>query len=303
MYPAAMSEFEICRCDPSEFESALKCLHDGLSRDQQPVLVQTLDLLRTEDESIFTGLLIAKSNGSIAAAAWVQFTPGSAAVVWPPSFTSPAALALMAAVDKLLEESKTRLAQILIAATEAVDEDLLGRANFHRLVDLAYFTLERSNFSKYGERGDLQFIPRASDYPERLHQVIRESYEQSLDCPQLNDLRDPAEIVAGYKAQGTFEPDNWFLVHHAGRDVGVLILTVHPPGENWELVYMGIVPEARGQGFGEQVVRFAVQQARRHNAERLVLAVDERNSPALETYRRIGFVMWDRRTVYARLRK
>jgi mycothiol synthase len=298
-----MNHFEICRCDPSEYQSALKCLHDGLSPDQQQVLVQTLDLLRVTDDSIFSSLIVAKSAGEIVAASWIQFTPGNAAVVWPPAFDSPVAPALMSAVDAALDEQKTRLAQILMPSTEAVDEDLLARANFHRLVDLAYFTLERANFANYVGPDELQFVPRASEYPERIHHVIRQSYEQSLDCPELNDLRDPAEIVAGYQVQGTFEPENWFLIHHVGRDVGVLVLTEHPPGENWELVYMGIIPSARGQGFGEQVVRFAVEQARIHDAERLVLAVDQRNSPALETYRRVGFVMWDRRTVYARLSK
>ena len=68
-----------------------------------------------------------------------------------------------------------------------------------------------------------------------------------------------------------------------------------------ELVYMGIVPAARGQGFGWQILQFALWQAELGKAERLVLAVDEDNEHALRTYRRAGLVVWDRRTVYARL--
>ena len=35
-----------------------------------------------------------------------------------------------------------------------------------------------------------------------------------------------------------------------GRDVGVLLLADHPRARHWELMYMGLVPEARGTGLG-----------------------------------------------------
>ncbi|MDZ4659624.1 MAG: GNAT family N-acetyltransferase [Bythopirellula sp.] len=297
-----MNGFQILRCSSTERESALKCLHAGLSPDQQTAFIQTLDLLRGSDASLFDGLLVAKSDDKLIAATWVQFTPGSAAIVWPPAFDSPAANELMVAIDRLLDEQKIALAQIVIAANEFVDENLLAVGGFRQLVDLAYLTLERSNFPRYLAKSALEFEPRATDHTQRLQATIKHSYAGTLDCPELNDLRDPAEVVAGYQVQGTFNPENWFLVRSADQDVGLLILAEHPPGENWELVYMGIVPTARGQGFGEQVVRFAAEQARKNGAERLVLAVDERNSPALDMYRRLGFVMWERRIVYARLR-
>lgn len=298
-----MKRFHIDRCPPVERESALKCLHTSLSPDQQIALVQTLDLLRGADESLFEGLLVAKTENKLIAAAWVQLTPGSAAVVWPPAFDNPAASDLISAVGGLLEEREIALAQIVIAANEAVDEKLLAIGGFRRLVDLVYLTLEQTNFPRYLGDEVLSFIPCATEHPERLQATIKQSYAGTLDCPELNDLRDPADVVAGYKVQGTFNPENWFLVRFENQNVGVLILADHPPGENWELVYMGVVPTARGQGFGERFVRFAIEQARKKGAERLVLAVDERNSPALDMYRRVGFVMWDRRIVYARLRK
>lgn len=297
-----MGNFQIRRCDPTELQAAFRCLHESLSPDQQVSLVQTLDMLR-DDPSAFETVLIAKADGRIIAAAWVQFTPGNAATVWPPAFASPAASELLQAIERLLDQNGTALAQILIAATEPVDEALLESGGFHRLVDLAYYTLERSSFPAKFERGRLTFVPRATDFEESLGQVIEQSYIGTQDCPELNNLRKPAEVIEGYKAQGTFDADDWFLVQIEGRNVGVLILASHPPGENCELVYMGIVPEARGKGLGEQIVRFAVEQTRLKGSQRLVLAVDERNKPALEVYRRLGFVLWERRTVYARLCK
>ena len=215
---------------------------------------------------------------------------------------SPAAGDLMMAIANLLDERQIALAQILFATTDPIDEEFLAAAGFTRLVDLAYLTLERSNFPNPRETS-LEFVPRADEHPKRLAAMIERSYRATLDCPELNELREPAEVIAGYKVQGQFAGDNWFLVRAEGADIGCLILTEHPPGKNWELVYMGVVPEARGHGYGEQIVRFAVERTRQSRAERLVLAVDQRNQPALDMYRHVGFVMWDRRTVFARLRK
>jgi mycothiol synthase len=80
----------------------------------------------------------------------------------------------------------------------------------------------------------------------------------------------------------------------------VLLLADHPSARHWELVYMGIVPQARGRGWGRQITQHAQFLARRHNIERIVLAVDAANSPALAMYRSAAFEPWDRRTVYVR---
>jgi mycothiol synthase len=298
-----MFQIQVRTCPPAEIKYALEILHAGLPADQQPTLLQTLAAMAPLDPREFRGLLVAVSDGTIIAAAWIQFMPGNSAAVWPPAFDSPAARQLLSGVDQVLRNCGTALAQMLFSPAEPIDEKLLAVGGFNKLADLAYLTLERANFPKTPVESPLEFVPRAGDLPDRLHAVIEQSYEGTLDCPELNEVREPAEVVEGYKLQGKFDSDNWFLVHSNGADVGVLILAEHPPGETWELVYMGVVPSARGQGFGEAIVRFAIDRARNSNAERLVLAVDERNTLALEMYRRVGFVMWDRRRVYARVYK
>lgn len=51
-----------------------------------------------------------------------------------------------------------------------------------------------------------------------------------------------------------------------------------------------VVPAARGQGLGEQLVRAALEHARTHWGVRQVnLGVNTRNTPALQLYRRVGF--------------
>ena len=292
----------VSRCPPAHLHTALRCLHDGLSADQRAALVRTLEQVGTTDRAAFSGLLIATRNDAIVAATWVQFTPGRAAMIWPPAWSGPAAKELLSAAAALLDEHGIALAQVLFTTTEPVREDVLAGGGFYRLADLAYLTLERANFPDLPPSA-LKFESRADEHPARLASIIQRTYEATLDCPELNDLREPSDVVAGYKVQGRFNNDHWYIASADGTDVGCLILAEHPPGESWELVYMGIVPEARSHGYGEQIVRFGIEQVRQSRAERLVLAVDERNQPALNMYHRAGFVLWDRRVVYARLRK
>jgi ribosomal protein S18 acetylase RimI-like enzyme len=145
-------------------------------------------------------------------------------------------------------------------------------------------------------------VPRALERPERLAAVVARTYESTRDCPGLDGIRSMADVLAGYRAQGEYLAEHWCVVSAAGVDVGALILANHPAVGNWELVYMGVAPEARGRGFGEQIVRFALEAASTAGVERLVLAVDAANEPALQVYRRTGFREWERRIVYARLR-
>ena len=79
-----------------------------------------------------------------------------------------------------------------------------------------------------------------------------------------------------------------------------MLLADHPKARHWELMYMGLVPEVRGRGWGRQITRYAQWLARGAAIERIVVAVDAANSPADAMYRSTGFEMWDRRTVYLR---
>jgi ribosomal protein S18 acetylase RimI-like enzyme len=85
--------------------------------------------------------------------------------------------------------------------------------------------------------------------------------------------------------------------------VGVLLLADHPKGRHWELMYAALVPEVRGRGWGRQITRYAQWRARGANVERIVVAVDAANLPAVAMYRDSGFDSWDERSVYVRVPK
>ena len=82
------------------------------------------------------------------------------------------------------------------------------------------------------------------------------------------------------------------------RDVGCLLLADHPRHNSMELLYLGLIPAARGRGWGKHLVRRAQGLTRLAGRSRLVLAVDAANAPAVQTYTATGFQAWQRRRLY-----
>jgi ribosomal protein S18 acetylase RimI-like enzyme len=143
--------------------------------------------------------------------------------------------------------------------------------------------------------------PYAPAKHARLAQLVEATYRETLDCPSMNGVRSIEDVLAGYKASGRFAPQHWLLATHQGQDVGCLLLTDYPDQENFELVYMGIVPESRGRGWGVELARYAQWRAGQAGRQRLVLAVDALNRPALQAYQAVGFSPWDQRSVYLKI--
>ena len=80
--------------------------------------------------------------------------------------------------------------------------------------------------------------------------------------------------------------------------VGVLLLTAVPECGALDLSYLGVVPGARGQGFGRELAGKAIREAVAARAAQLTLAVDARNLPARQLYARLGFEEAQAREVF-----
>ncbi|NOY28811.1 MAG: GNAT family N-acetyltransferase [Planctomycetes bacterium] len=299
--------FQITPCPAAQRPDALRLLHEGLDEDQQTTLVYALNETAKHPEDAFEGLLVADAfqGGCGQGVVWVQLAPGSTAVIWRPAISSPAAVALLEAAADFLDLQEIALAQALANPESPSESDLLSAGGFQKLACLTYLTLDKEFFPSSQPVSELQFQSHASDDPDRLGKLLLRTYEETQDCPELNGVRQPTDVLEGYAAQGTFSAEHWFFVRlkdqEGDQDVGTLILTEHAGSENWELVYMGVTPSGRGKGLGWQIVQFALWQAARGGAQRLVLAVDEANEHALAVYRKAGFVVWDRKTVFVRL--
>lgn len=248
------------------------------------------------------GLWEARRDGRLVGATWTQVQAGGAAGVWPPRLVTQepfetADRLLIRALEGLAKRH-IRMAQTLLAVDTGPDAERLLNAGFEHLTDLLYLVSPSRDFPATRPTSDLEFETYTDESEPRMASIVEATYAETLDCPRLNGLRPAQDVLVEYRGTGSFEPQRWHFVRHLGQDVGCLLLAAPPTALQWELVYMGLVPGARGHGHGTGMVRYAQWLAGQANAERLTLAVDAANHPAIQAYAAAGFVAWDRRSAF-----
>ena len=257
------------------------------------------------EESSPEGLFVARRAGRLVGAACSLLQPGRTAILGLPRIdraeSEITARRLLAAVCDWLSQQDVCLAQALLETPSETDLAVLRKGGFAHLADLLYLVSLDEEFPTSLPATPLELEVHCDGNHDRLVRIVDATYEQTRDCPQLNGVRPTEDVLAGYRGIGVFDPNRWLIVRHQGRDVGCLLLTDHPQHENYELVYMGVVPAARGHGWGTDITRLAQWLSRCAGRPRLVLAVDAANEPAIRTYAAAGFQAWDRRSVYVRV--
>jgi GNAT superfamily N-acetyltransferase len=164
-----------------------------------------------------------------------------------------------------LRERGVKLVQTLLAPEETFLADPLLRNGFSAVTRLWYM------------RHDLNLPVDCLNTPSRLNyqtfaddaqfrQTLLRTYEGTLDCPEVNGIRDIDEVLEGHRAQGAFDAERWWLARDGERPMGVLL--------------------------------HALCEARAAAASAVTLSVDARNQPAWNLYRSLGFEPYDQRVVY-----
>jgi ribosomal protein S18 acetylase RimI-like enzyme len=247
-------------------------------------------------------VLAAFRGGQLVGAVWGEVQPGRAGHLYLPQLvdgeTRDTGVALLESLGEWLAGENARFYQIQLDEVSSSDAALLKAAGAKYAGDLLYLA---SDLRAAPPRGlDLQFEPYDESQEDRLADLIARTYEGSLDVPILDGVRTTKEVLVGYRSIGAHRPEYWRFVRSAGEDVGCLLLTDHG-GRQWELVYMGIVPHARGRGLGRIISAHAQRLVRDFGGAHLVLAVDAANAPAVVAYRRTGFERWRRSSVYLKV--
>ena len=210
-----------------------------------------------------------------------QIQPGRTATVLPPRVVageSPeAAGKLLAAVVSELARLGIQVVQALLETDSGLEAQALCKSGFAHASDLLYLVSLPGEFPTSLPEDGLEFVPCEDAWHDRLASVVARTYEGSLDCPQLDRVREIDDVLAGYRAIGEFDPARWLFVRKEATDVGCLLLADHPSSNAWELVYLGVVATMRGRGYGVAIARFAQWLTGRAGRERLFTAVDAEN--------------------------
>jgi ribosomal protein S18 acetylase RimI-like enzyme len=259
----------------------------------------------------------AAADGATVGAAWGQLRPGGAALVWPPQWrkpgdTMPTAVPvtpelsneLLTKLTAALAARGCSLAQSLLISADGAEAEALLGAGFLHLAELTYLVGETLDVglrpADSGTSGERQLVFESFEPNERarMADVVERSYVDTLDCPALNGLRTGLEMLDEYEVAGSCGAKLWRFIVHDGRDVGCLILAEHAEQDQVELVYMGLVPEARGRGWGAIVAGESLRIGASLGRARVVLAVDGANRPAVKAYEQVGFLPWEQRSAF-----
>ncbi len=229
---------------------------------------------------------------------------GRSALLWPPRFTvqegSEVALALVEGVCQELASRDVQLVYCFLETDTGMESRLMQLAGFARFAHLLYLVSLESTLPSQAPASSLCFEPYSAHNHHRLLRTVEATYVESLDCPVLNQKRAIEDVLASYQATGVHRPDLWQIVRAGKEDVGCLLLTDHPHLESLELVYMGLIPSARGRGWGVELARQAQWLTRLSGRSQLLLGVDADNWPAIRAYAAVGFRQWASRMVYGR---
>jgi ribosomal protein S18 acetylase RimI-like enzyme len=273
---------------PDELNDAMKMV---LSSGGKPAGdLQVVDFLRY---AVHRGIdlndtWIAERSGHIVWATLPVINPGRTMLLLMPDEAPAgdlqAVTELLNAVCDYFGRRDIAMAQALLEPTAPITSTLASYGKFIRLAELIYL------------QGDIRRAPTApaegihwqtysAETHDRFARTILDTYEESLDCPALNGVRNIEDIISGHKGSGEFRPDLWLLANDpTGKPLGVLLLSPIGTSNAIELVYLGVCPAARGRRIGHALVRESMAIARSLRMTRLTLAVDSQNVPALRLY-------------------
>ncbi|PHQ32787.1 GNAT family N-acetyltransferase [Rhodopirellula bahusiensis] len=181
---------------------------------------------------------------------------------------------------------------------------------FSKVGDLEYLALDltdSNSFDSLDTPTKLHVHPVDVNDEEQMRMIrglVQRTYHGSMDCPNLEQFRTAAQIMDGYQVVPTYAPDLWFMLSERPGDepIGCLLMARHggDSASVLEVVYMGVVPDARGRGFSRDILSLALRCCRDESASRMILAVDRTNRPARDAYLRLPMQTVLRESVWAR---
>ena len=298
---------------PAEVETAVKLVLAGPNGQISQGHLRDFLAFINSRQSAMENLWIAEQDGKILQSLLGVNNPGRTILLLSPPQpeAGPSEHLLKSLVDSLCRTAAAQgvhLAQALLDPQDAVTQRAFYGSGFRLMAELIYLQTEiRSALPGPQLHAGDQWVNYSPSTHELFRRAIQATYQDSLDCPALNGMRDIEDVIEGHKVAGEFDPGLWFVLVRGDNPIGVLLLAISRRHDQMELVYLGLAPEARGKQIGALLMRQALTLAFQHKRARLTLAVDARNVPAIKLYYRHGLarlttkhaLMFDLRTLVA----
>ena len=203
-----------------------------------------------------------------------------------------------------------RIAQALLLDHEAMVRRAMLEAGFRELAELAYLRrpmppkgLPHTATTPLPD--GVELIPWTALKPNqrdaKFIAALSDSYIDTLDCPELCEVRAPEDVLESHRATGEFDGNLWTLILHHNKPAGAILLNPNPDQDAVELAYLGIGPSLRGKGAGKTLMIGALASLVGRHEQWVTCAVDMRNTPARRLYSGLGFSETARRTALIRV--
>jgi ribosomal protein S18 acetylase RimI-like enzyme len=301
---------EIVPAAPHEYEPALALLFDRFPSSAQQASIADVMKALGSGRIAFHGLLTARVDGALVGSILYMLQADRTAFVWPPATSPDGSVpatddALLGEVIRRIEMADAWIGQCLIDMHWREERQTLERNGFTHLTDLR-FLVRRLDVvppeppdpaSDAGEALEtIAYQPGVNE--ARFARVIEQTYTETRDCPELEGTRTGEQALVSHRMSGDFDPARWKLFRWRDRDAGVLLMNDHPAQSSWEVVYLGVVRDCRGNALGRRMLAHGLAAARAAKRDAVLLAVDCRNDYAGKVYDDLKFVETDRRAVH-----
>ncbi|CAM2009044.1 bifunctional helix-turn-helix transcriptional regulator/GNAT family N-acetyltransferase [Acanthopleuribacter pedis] len=159
--------------------------------------------------------------------------------------------------------------------------------------------LERCRAARKARRiREIEIIAYDPTYREAFYDINREWVETLFEMEEEDRkvLQNPeSEIIA----KGG---EVWFARHRESGEILGTVALHKGDHDHYEMIKMGVRPEARGYSIGEQLGVALIEEAKRRGIDTVYLETNSKLTPALNLYRKLGFksVPLDPNTPFAR---
>lgn len=283
-----MTDFESLIVESPQGASLIACagfLYDHMPLAERGRLATELIRLSAAKKSV---VVCAREHDRLVAAVTAQIMLGKQAFVQSPKIVDASEKTLpqlWSKLESLLQARGVDYVQAILPPD--IDSSPLERVGLATIARLSFLSVRVVDSTP--PETDLQFETYRESEAARLRDLVERTYVDSADCPAVEGMRSLDDVLDGYRGAGNYDPSNWFFVTRDNEDVGCLLLADHPANQQFELVYMGLVAPARGQGLGATLAEMAKAKTAAAGRNQIFVSVDTQNQPALQAYTRCGF--------------
>ncbi|MCY2979083.1 MAG: GNAT family N-acetyltransferase [Planctomycetota bacterium] len=204
---------------------------------------------------------------------------------------------LVQAISQLNADSVTDWSCVSFAELDSARDLALASAGMNpvaKLIQMERDEIRRPLASPTIQNGKLGFKQHDEISTRDWHAIIEATYIETLDVPELNGLRNIGNTLEGYastqpRMTQPIIPGTWWVIQDGCVNIGCLLLTPNDD-QHCELTYLGLAPSSRGLGHSRAIMDHLDRWVTSHGFERMTLAVDIRNTPAIRLYQSRGFV-------------